>query len=161
MTLDLFSERSRVIVGCDPDSKAHGIAIYQNGDLVRLCTMNNVEVVGLVNSGKSKQIDIKFSIEDVASQGFIYTRNVQHSKAAQSKVARNLGQCQQAQIELMLWLDNLEVPYALHKPQKHNWAENAAIFKRTTGWDGRSNKDTRSAAFFGYLEAARQMRGQP
>ena len=52
----------------------------------------------------------------------------------------------------MQWLDSLGVPYKLHKPQKGNWAKDKARFEKVTGWKGRSNEDTRSAAYFGFLE---------
>lgn len=84
---------------------------------------------------------------------FVYSRNQKASKAAQSKVAMHIGRCQQVQIEIMQWLDALGVPYKLHKPQKGNWAKDKAMFERVTGWKGRSNEDTRSAAYFGFLEA--------
>jgi hypothetical protein len=92
-----------------------------------------------------------FSIENVMANQFVYARNQKASKAAQSKVAMHIGRCQQAQVELCRQLDRLEIPYVLHKPQRGNWSKNKALFQKITGWEGRSNEDTRAAAFFGWL----------
>ena len=63
----------------------------------------------------------------------------------------SIGRCQQSQSELMRFLDEYKIKYVLHKPQKNNWAKNKHQFEKVTGWVGRSNEDTRSAAYFGFL----------
>ena len=55
------------------------------------------------------------------------------------------------QAEIMRELDSRGIPYELHKPSGGNWADNKVRFERVTGWKGRSNPETRSAAYFGYL----------
>lgn len=143
----------KITIGVDPDAKAHGVAEYRDGKLVTLATANNVDLVSYLKDLSEQHGCIVFGIEDVKSQGFVYGRNVQASKAAQSKVARNIGQCQQAQIELMNWLDHLGIKYKLYKPSKDNWAKDRLRFERFTGWGKKSNEDTRSAAYFGFLAA--------
>jgi len=137
-------------VGIDPDSERHGFAVYLNGTLITCATTTTIEILkeqfplmwhGVIN----------VSIEDVMANQFVYARNVKTSKAAQSKVAMHIGRCQQAQVELIRWLDHIGMGYELHKPQKGNWAKDKAMFERMTGWTGRSNEDGRSAAYFGYL----------
>lgn len=143
----------KFVIGVDPDAQASGVATFNNGQLVRLETLDNVGIVQLAQTMQN----VSFSIEDVMANQFVYSRNQQASKAAQSKVAMHIGRCQQAQVELMRWLDYLGVKYVLHKPTKSNWAKDKAKFEMLTGWKGRSNEDTRSAAFFGFLEAGRQI----
>jgi len=141
------------IIGIDPDAERHGVAVYESGILIDLCMMNSVEIINRFASVDSMRMaDIKFSIEDVMANQFVYARNNRASKAAQSKVAMHIGRCQQAQVELMRWLDHYEFAYALHKPQKGNWADNRDLFERITGWKKQSNADTRAAAYFGFLE---------
>ena len=55
--------------------------------------------------------------------------------------------------ELVLDIEDLGFEYKLHKISKE-WKEGAGIekFKQVTKWTARSNKDTRSAAWFGWLE---------
>lgn len=139
-----------ITIGIDPDAKASGVAIFYHGKLI---TLKNCTTVEIVSEIKNKACDVLVSIEDVMANQFVYARNQQASKSAQSKVAMHIGRCQQVQIEIMQWLDALGVRYVLHKPQKGNWAKDKARFEKITGWKGRSNEDTRSAAYFGFLEA--------
>jgi len=140
-----------IVIGIDPDSKKHGVAIYEDGELVELNTWSLVDVMVFLMAKPYPTDTIIFSIEDVASQNFVYSRNV-NSKSVQSNIAMKVGRCQQAQIELQRLLDHLGCKYQTHKPQRGNWAKNKKQFEQVTGWTKRSNEDTRSAAFFGFLD---------
>ena len=137
-----------IVIGIDPDSVAHGVAIYRGGKLAELARMNLVELVKMLAEIKDPVV---MQIENVCANNFVYSRNNQASKAAQAKVGLSIGRCQQSQIELQRFLDAAQVPYVLHKPQKGNWAKDKPTFEKLTGWQGRSNEETRSAAFFGFL----------
>lgn len=139
-----------IIVGVDPDSEAHGVAVYQYGELTELAQMTLVQIRQWV-AEQGEGVRLLFSIENVMAQNFVYARNAKSSKAAHAKVALSVGRCQQAQVELVRELDAQQIPYELHRPTGSNWADNKATFERQTGWTGRSNVDTRSAAFFGWL----------
>lgn len=138
------------VIGIDPDSERHGLAIYEDGKLITCATATVIEIV---DSHLPMLIGNRMlvSIEDVMSNQFVYARNTRSNKTVQSKIAMHIGRCQQAQIELMRWLEHLNVEIVLQKPQSGNWAKNKAQFERITGWAGRSNEDSRSAAFFGYM----------
>lgn len=145
---------SKLVVGIDPDSDRHGVARYIDGKLVLLEKLSNVEIVkNILDSIFVQGNELIFSIENVMANQFVYARNRQSSKSAESKIAMRIGRCQQAQQELMQWLDYYKVPYVLHKPQSGNWADKRELFERITGWTKQSNEDTRAAAYFGYLEA--------
>lgn len=139
----------RTVIGIDPDAKACGVAVFYMGELLTLKSCTTIEIVSEL---KNKGGDVLVSMEDVMANQFVYARNQKSSKAAQCKVAMHIGRCQQVQVEIMQWLDALGVPYKLHKPQRGNWAKDKAQFEKVTGWTGRSNEDTRSAAYFGFLE---------
>ena len=139
-------------IGIDPDADANGVAVYHDESLVRLCNLDTIGIVNLVSDLQN----VLVSIENVMANQFVYTRNQKASKAAQSKVAMHIGRCQQAQVELMRWLDHLGVKYVLHKPQRGNWAKDKARFEKVTGWKSRSNEDARSAAYFGFLAVQRR-----
>lgn len=142
-----------IVVGIDPDTDKHGVAIYKHGKLIGL---NNWELPRLVYYIAGMDQDITtFAIEDVNSQNFIYSRNVTGKKKVDQSIARSVGKCQQAQVELMRMLDYYKVPYKLYKPQRGNWADNKAQFQKLTGWKKQSNENTRSAAYFGFLALAR------
>jgi hypothetical protein len=138
-------------IGIDPDSDRHGIAVYENGTLITCATATTIEIVTVYVPYFRALGELQFAIENVAANSFVYGRNSQSSKAAQAKVGVSIGRCQQAQIELVRWLELEAVPCTLIKPTAGNWANNKAQFERVTGWTGRSNSDGRSAALFGWL----------
>lgn len=144
---------SLIVIGVDPDSKKHGVATYVDGNLTELQMLSCVELINEINHLGDMAL---VSIENVLAQNFVYSRNVKSSKAAHAKVALSVGRCQQAQQELMNWLDHFEIPYVLHPPQGGNWANNKPQFEKATGWEGKSNADTRSAAYFGFLALGRK-----
>jgi len=139
-----------ITIGVDPDSERHGIAIYIDG---KLCYLKSWTLTDAMDYIKDFILlhEIKFSIENVMANQFIYNRNNQKNLALQGKIGMSVGRCQQAQVELMRLLEYCDVPYVLHKPTKDNWAKDKAKFEKATGWTGRSNEDGRSAAYFGFL----------
>ena len=140
-----------IVIGIDPDSDRMGFAVYVDGKLTVCATATIVEIITQHLPIYLQHGDVLFSIENVMANKFVYTRNQKQSKAAQSTVAMAIGRCQQNQAELMRWLDHYRIPYQLHKPQKGNWADMRMIFENATGWTGRSNPDSRAAAYFGFL----------
>jgi hypothetical protein len=143
----------KTVIGVDPDAEKHGIAIYFDGRLAELMRFPLPILLGIAQKAFEANNNTVVSIEDVMANQFVYARNQHSNKAAQSKIAMHIGRCQQAQVELMRWLDHYGIPYVLHKPQKGNWADKRDLFERITGWTKQSNEDTRAAAYFGYLEA--------
>jgi len=140
-----------IVVGIDPDSKAHGVAIYIDGELGELNELSLSGIINLIDHYNGLCIEPTFSIEDVLANDFVYARNMTKNNKVNMSIARSVGRCQQAQHELMVILDYMGVNYVKHKPQKGNWAKNKAQFQQVTGWTGRSNEDTRAAAYFGWL----------
>ena len=141
-----------IVFGIDPDSQKHGVAIYKDGVLTSLMLLELFDLIDMIESDFSKEIF--FSIEDVCANNFVYARNEKANKYAHAKVSLSIGRCQQSQTELMRVLTHLGYKYVLHKPQKGNWAKNKAQFEKITGWKKQSNEDTRSAAYFGFLECS-------
>ena len=68
------------------------------------------------------------------------------------KMAWGLGKCAQSEIELRRVLEVMGFKYVMHK-RNSVWkkSKNKKQFELVTGWTGRSNEDTRSAAYFGWL----------
>lgn len=140
-----------ITLGVDPDADEHGVAIYKDGKLIALHKWNAINIIEYLNHIEGETENLIVSIENVMANQFVYARNRQSSKGAESKIAMRIGRCQQAQFELMRWLDHYDISYVLHKPQKGNWADKRDLFERITGWTKQSNEDTRAAAYFGYL----------
>lgn len=139
------------VIGIDPDSEAHGFALYKDGRLVEMERKTTIQIVDMLIGYDETGGNVLFSIEDVMRNQFIYGRNEQKNKFMQGKVGMHVGRCQQAQVELIRWLEHYNIPYQLHKPQSGNWAKNKDLFEKATGWSLRSNEDCRSAAYFGML----------
>lgn len=134
-----------IVIGIDPDANKHGVAVYQDSKLVSLDMLQAIEIV------ERHQPGIRYSIEDVMANKFVYKRNRHGSSSAQSKIAMQVGRVQQAQEELVRLLRHHGAEVVLQPPMRGNWAKQRNIFEQATGWKGRSNEDTRSAAFFGWL----------
>lgn len=147
---------SKYVIGCDPDSDKHGIATYEDGKLVRLDSMTLMQLFTYITNlnechckfGES----IEFHIEDVCAQNAAFNKGGVKNAKAGTAINRSIGKCQQAQIEAERMLEHVGIQVTKHKISK-SW-KNAAgkkQFEKITGWTGRSNEDTRSAAYFGYL----------
>lgn len=141
-----------VIIGIDPDSKGHGVAIYKDGKLKELQNMTLAQIV--VYTLPNIPNDTVFHIEDVSSNSYVHrqrTDRARNTNVAQ-KMAWGVGKCAQSEIELRRVLEVMGFEYVMHK-RGSVWkkAKSKKQFELVTGWTGRSNEDTRSAAYFGWL----------
>lgn len=143
---------ARVIIGVDPDCDHHGVATFDGGKLVNLSMMRNIQLVDYALSFGS----VIMAIENTLEHKMLYARNRTACAKVRDRIAIGVGKNQQSQTELMRVLDHHKFPYLLFPPQHANWADNKELFERETGWKGQSNKDTRSAAYFGFI-ALRQI----
>jgi hypothetical protein len=140
-----------IIVGVDPDSVAHGVAIYRDKKLVELL---NLALPEFTERFLNNDLDCLFCIEHVTANKAVYSQRYQKTLSAQGRVGRNVGACQQSQIELVRMIEFYKKPFILMNPRNGNWGKNKMMkerFERVTGWKKRSNSDQRSAAFFGFL----------
>lgn len=138
-----------ITIGVDPDAAKHGVAVYDaSGNLRELGSMSLVDIIDRLND---IHYEVRFSIEDNLNRNFVYKEKITGKARVDRDIARKIGMMQQAQTELMRYLDWVGKEYVLHPPQRGNWAKDKAMFERITGWTKRSNADTRSAAFFGFL----------
>ena len=142
--------RYPIVIGVDPDSDKHGVAIYEEGILQRLDVLETFDLYLLAEKSVA-DLPTRLVVEDAASQNFIYSRNTHKNPKVQADIHRRTGRCQQAQVELVRMLQRLPIDLMLIKPLKGNWATNEKQFRQVTGWNGRSSGDKRSAAFFGWM----------
>jgi len=139
-----------IVIGIDPDSSKHGVAIYEYGELVRLESMDLIDVLDMAHGFSMKGDDPVFHIENVDANK-AYWHNKSGSKAAFGRSASDMGKCRQAQIELVRALERRCFKCVMHGISKR-WKDakiGKAEFQLITGWTGKSNEDTRSAAYFG------------
>jgi len=141
---------SKIIIGIDPDSKAHGVSVYMDGKLTGLNCLTLVDIVKMIPQWQEEDKGVEFHIEDVCANNAVFSKGFIKNKAAEKNVARSVGKCQQAQVELERFLASFLIFPVKHKISKM-WKKDKAQFEKVTGWKGRSNEDTRSAAYFGWL----------
>ena len=75
------------------------------------------------------------------------------SQAVKFKVSEKVGKCKQVQIEIERLAEHFGIKVVRHKVSS-SWKTGEAQtnqFKLNTKWKGRSNEDSRSAAWFGFL----------
>jgi len=142
-----------MIIGIDPDSKAHGISVYSNGELTDLKCMTLFEIHDMLTFGFDNIMkgNCEVHIEDVngVSAAFM-ARDRKTNINVKLKMAQHIGMCKQSQIELERLFKYWDIKVVKHKISKV-WKKDKAQFEKVTGWTGRSNEDTRSAAYFGWL----------
>ena len=143
----------KIVIGVDPDSDKHGVAIYVDGNLCDLAGLNRVDLIKRAISYRDKGCEVLFSIEDVMANQSTWRAGGAVSKAVAAKMGHGIGRLYQALHELIRDLDANGFEYKLHKVSS-NWKDAAGkkLFESATGWNSRSNEDTRSASWFGWLE---------
>ena len=137
---------SKIIIGIDPDSKAHGVAVYIDGRLDRLECLTLYWFIDAIDFYHGN--DIEVHIEDVCANNSVFRGG--NGVKVQQSMARRLGMCQQSQTELERFIHHLGIKVIKHKISKI-WKKDRKQFEKVTGWKGQSNEDTRSAAYFGWL----------
>ena len=147
-----------IILGIDPDSEKHGVAIYKDGKLESLESFSLLEIqeyiedfIALGDQGYFVPSDFVVHIEDVnAVSAAFRARDNKNNIHVKLKMAQSIGMCKQAQVELERLFNKYGIKTVKHKISKQ-WKKDKALFEKITGWSGRSNEDTRSAAYFGWL----------
>ena len=140
---------TKIIIGIDPDSKAHGVAEYWDGELVNLRLMPLMSLQDLLSDIRPRE-DLTVHMEDVCANNAIFRTG--NNKKVQQSIARRLGMVQQSQVEVERLCESMGIKIVKHKISKA-WKKDKRQFELVTKWEGRSNEDTRSAAYFGWLGA--------
>ena len=143
---------SKLIIGIDPDSKAHGVSFYIDGKLDDLGCITLVDFIILFENTfyTERFASVTVHMEDVCANNAAFQKKGVKNKLASTAINRSVGKCQQAQIELERLFEYYKIKVVKHKISKM-WKKDKAQFEKVTGWTGRSNEDTRSAAYFGWL----------
>ena len=134
----------KIVIGCDPDAKAHGIAIYYDGVLTHLKSMDTLELYEHLKPLKAKAESIRANVENVKAR-----RAAWHGGGVGGAI--DVGKCHQAQTELERVFKALDIPVKLCGIS-NRWKSQAEKkqFQLATGWKDKSNEDARSAAWFGF-----------
>lgn len=142
---------SQKILAIDPGTNESGTALFIDGKLVQLENMNLPTLCLQMADPKTH-----FVIENVASIKTTYANKRNGSINAQRRKAQNVGQCKGAYRQIVQFLKANGCNYTKIPPTSGNWgtakpATGRMLLARFLHWTGKSNRDTRSAAFFGFL----------
>lgn len=151
----------KVIYGIDPDSSRHGIAVYRKNEcskwyLCELLNLNSIQLYKHLNEFEKLAVragELEIHMENpcgVSSSSFSHRRS--DPPAVKYKKSEGVGRVKQAQVSVEQVAAELKIPVVHHRNSKC-WKKgnDSKLFERITKWQGRSNEETRSAAFFGYL----------
>lgn len=152
---------SKVIIGCDPDSNKSGFAKYKDGKLVELNSLPIInafyyfqqEYESCVNEGVKIELHIENLLGNRCSSfNWVRKPNKDQERRINAKISESVGRCKQAQAEVERIAEHFGVK-VVHHPVSSKWKNQAGKkeFERLTGWNGRSNEDSRSAAWFGFI----------
>lgn len=133
-----------MIIAIDPDMKKPGVCFLNNDEIHDLCSMTFYDLVKMIERFK----DADYVLEDVNKIGAIYQHNRRANKAVAARIAQNVGMVKASAtiihdlIEAYTGRPPALAPVGLGKQVKNN----AKLFKQLTGWQRRTNEDTRDAA---------------
>lgn len=147
---------SKLIIGIDPDSHKLGVAKCRSGALCELLNMNVIELYIHLTTFEKEALsagEVAIHMENPkgsSSSAFNHKKGL--TQAAKFKISEKVGMVKQAQSSVEQMAEILNIPVVHHR-NSSAWKKGAQadLFKRITGWVGRSNEETRSAAYFAWL----------
>ena len=137
----------KIVVGVDPDCNKSGFAIYKDGKLVELLNLNFKEYCTALQERRFG--NCMLVIEDANHIKTMYARNRHIKPQAQAQIAQSVGRVKMLATCMIDYASLLGYSVLSEKPTKSNFANDKPKFEFYTKWEGRSNPETRSAAFFG------------
>lgn len=146
-------------IGVDPDSTGNGSALYIDGKLSMLKNLSAAAMTVLcMELAAEENARVRIHIEDVEANSAVFKQRFKKGEKLESKLmkAQNLGMCKQAQREIVMMAELLGIQVFKYQISSRWKDQNEKqLFQRATGWKGRSNEDTRSAAYFGFIGVRR------
>jgi len=137
------------VIGIDPDAKKSGVAyIDKDGEIIDMESLGIADIVAMTRAFGGRVV---FAIEDVNKHGTIYKHNRKGSQGVQARIAQNVGMVKAAGSMIAELIEDatgrppIMAPLGIGKQVKRS----AKLFNELTGWQGKSNEDTRDAACIG------------
>ena len=143
----------KIDIGVDPDSNAHGVAVYQDAQLSQVLCLPTIKIIGL-RQPMPESNHVTWHIEDVMKRDIVFGQKLTPNAMVNMKIAHGIGRCSQSQLELENLLKYFfPNDHIIHYGISDKWKDKDGKkeFKTLTGWTKRSNEDSRSAAYFGFL----------
>lgn len=141
----------KIVIGIDPDVSGHGVAFYFDGRLASLKKLSRREIIEFCRDSLREGNSIEVAIEDVISNTSTWRAGGAISKQVAAKMGHGIGRLNQSARELVDDLNEIGITISMYKPSSE-WKASKGVFELATGWKSRSNEDTRSAAYFGWIK---------
>lgn len=145
-------------IGIDPDVEKFGFAVWHR-PLQKFASVESLTLVDLMK----KLDDLRDNIALVVVEaGWLNKSNWHLSYVPKKAKIRNplkyaaeagekTGRNQQRGMDIVEILEFMRIPYRLQRPMKPNtWKNDADMFKKMTGWEKRTNPESRDAAMLIY-----------
>ena len=146
---------NKIIIGCDPDSDKSGFAVYEDGELFYLECMPLIAIYQFIENELNFHSPDAFElhIENLnGNNSSAFNHRAKQSRQVQNKISEGVGKCKHAQTEIEKIAEHFGIKIVHHNvSSKWKNQQGKKEFEQITGWTGKSNEDTRSAAYFGYL----------
>jgi len=146
----------KLVLGIDPDSDKHGIAVYRNGALSELLNLNTIQLYKHITEHEKvalKRGEIEIHMENPkGNNSSAFSHRPSDPQGVKFKKSEGVGRVKQAQHSIEQMAEELGIEVKLYR-NSSAWKKGSdkKLFERATGWTGRSNEETRSAAYFGKL----------
>ena len=76
-----YGVKMKIVIGVDPDSDKHGVAVYADGNLCDLVSLSRVDLIKRAQLYRDKGFDVLFSIEDTSkNKGCGYQSVAMHNQ---------------------------------------------------------------------------------
>lgn len=150
-------------IGIDPDIEKPGVAIIEDGKYTAVTSMTMPDLFDLIASHRGKTA-VVFHVEDVNTDSATYYRDkstARNKQAVQNTISQRVGMVKGAAMTICHVIEHYDCRLMMVKPKSraHKTAKHEAdYFKRITGWQGRTNQDSRDAAMliFQFLKQDRK-----
>lgn len=129
------------VIGIDPGVNM-GVAIYEDGNLIDLLTVEPLGLVDIINAYAAHPLFIAF--EDSRLQSHVWLPS--QSKGVAANIARKIGMVDAWCYMIERYCESYDVAYMRISPKAKGEKLNAEDFNRITGWKKKSNQHERDAA---------------
>lgn len=134
-----------LVVGIDPDLKKSGVAVVSDGKLQTLDVLKLLDLIEFISEHKHCA---HFVIENVNHDKATYIRPGTNKNVMQN-ISQKVGMVKAIGAVLEEILTDLGAEFTSMKPLRGSVKKaknDAELFNRMTGWEGKSNQDKRDAA---------------
>ncbi len=134
-----------LVVGIDPDLKKSGVAVVSDGKLQTLDALKLLDLIEFISEHKHCA---HFVIENVNHDKATYIRPGTNKNVMQN-ISQKVGMVKAIGAVLEEILTDLGAEFTSMKPLRGSVKKaknDAELFNRMTGWEGKSNQDKRDAA---------------